>query len=213
MELKITQNLKKYINFKDGFFIEAGAYDGLFQSNTLYLEKELNWTGLLIEPNFINYLLCLKNRPNIKTINCGLVSFKTYLKKKTVLLENNASPMDKIISSGIFNKFNKIFSSKKLTQINVLPLTILLQKLNIKKVDLLSLDVEGYELNALKGINFTDIEISYICIEVWSKDKENIFNFLENKNYKLISNLSNFNKNDYPKWSGDHNDYLFKLSK
>ena len=26
-----------------------GAYDGLFQSNTLFLEKDLNWKGTLIE--------------------------------------------------------------------------------------------------------------------------------------------------------------------
>lgn len=213
MKLNIISNLKKYINFKDGFFIEAGAHDGLFQSNTLYYEKELNWTGLLIEPNFINYLLCLKNRSNTKTINCGLVSFDTYLKKKKILLENNASPMDKIVFDGLFNKLKIIFLKKKLTPINVIPLHILLKNLGIKKVDLLSLDVEGYELDTLKGINFKETEITYICIEVWSKDKNKIFNLLKNENYKLISDLSNFNKNDYPKWSGNHNDYLFKLSK
>ena len=32
-----------------GFFIECGANDGQFRSNTLELEMERNWTGLLIE--------------------------------------------------------------------------------------------------------------------------------------------------------------------
>lgn len=32
-----------------GFFLEAGALDGEFISNTLYLERELGWTGLLVE--------------------------------------------------------------------------------------------------------------------------------------------------------------------
>ena len=36
---------------KNGFFIEAGAYDGEIASNTLLFELEHNWTGLLIEPN------------------------------------------------------------------------------------------------------------------------------------------------------------------
>ena len=36
---------------KNGFFIEAGAYDGEIGSNTLLFELEHNWTGLLVEPN------------------------------------------------------------------------------------------------------------------------------------------------------------------
>ncbi|KAG7168827.1 Star-like 13 [Homarus americanus] len=32
-----------------GFFLEAGALDGEFISNTLYLEQQLGWTGLLVE--------------------------------------------------------------------------------------------------------------------------------------------------------------------
>ena len=36
---------------KNGFFIEAGAYDGENLSNTLLFEAKLNWTGLLVEPN------------------------------------------------------------------------------------------------------------------------------------------------------------------
>ena len=30
------------------FFIEAGAFDGAFLSNSLYLEMKHNWTGLLV---------------------------------------------------------------------------------------------------------------------------------------------------------------------
>ena len=36
---------------RNGFFIEAGAYDGEKFSNTLFFELKQRWTGLLIEPN------------------------------------------------------------------------------------------------------------------------------------------------------------------
>ena len=36
---------------KNGFFIEAGAFDGENFSNTLLFELKHNWTGLLVEPN------------------------------------------------------------------------------------------------------------------------------------------------------------------
>ena len=46
----INQNIFKN-RIKNGFFIEAGAYDGEVFSNTLFYELKQNWTGLLIEPN------------------------------------------------------------------------------------------------------------------------------------------------------------------
>lgn len=33
----------------NGFFIECGALDGEYLSNTLYMERVLNWEGILIE--------------------------------------------------------------------------------------------------------------------------------------------------------------------
>ena len=62
----IDDKLEKYLDFRNGFFVEAGAYDGVDQSNTYYLEKEKGWNGILIEPIFENarrlfYLLKKEN--------------------------------------------------------------------------------------------------------------------------------------------------------
>jgi hypothetical protein len=57
--IPLQDKLNKIINNKKGFFIELGENDGLFQSNTAFFEKELDWTGLLIEPSFkkgMNYV-------------------------------------------------------------------------------------------------------------------------------------------------------------
>ena len=44
----IDNYLKQKTN---GIFLEVGAVDGVSLSNTLFFERERNWTGLLIEPN------------------------------------------------------------------------------------------------------------------------------------------------------------------
>ena len=46
----------------NGFFIEAGAANGAWQSNTLYLETTLGWSGLLIEPNKHCFEICKEIR-------------------------------------------------------------------------------------------------------------------------------------------------------
>ena len=58
-------------NKKNGFFIEAGAYDGEVYSNSLLFEKKLNWTGLLVEPNPDNFKSLLsKNRKSYSIETC-----------------------------------------------------------------------------------------------------------------------------------------------
>ena len=59
----LDKKMLKYINFKNGFYIEIGAHDGIINSNTYYYEKNLNWRGILVEPS--NYFENLKkNRSN-----------------------------------------------------------------------------------------------------------------------------------------------------
>ena len=68
-----------------------------------------------------------------------------------------------------------------------------------------------YELEVLKGIDFTKQTINYILIEVYEKDRNAILSFMEDKGYVLIGNISNFTKETHPNWDGTHNDYLFKI--
>jgi hypothetical protein len=37
-------------NKRNGFFLDSGAADGVYLSNTLKLEKEFGWTGICVEP-------------------------------------------------------------------------------------------------------------------------------------------------------------------
>lgn len=67
--------LKPFLDFKRGFFIEAGANDGVAQSNTLYFERYAKWGGLLIEPIPELAMKCKLNRPKCIVENCALVPF------------------------------------------------------------------------------------------------------------------------------------------
>lgn len=57
-------NEKYFKNKMNGVFIELGAVDGIYISNTKYLEDNFNWTGLLIEPNYKEFKKLEINRTN-----------------------------------------------------------------------------------------------------------------------------------------------------
>ena len=59
---------------RGGVFIEAGAYDGLCQSNTWHLERRLGWRGLLVEPVPESADLCRRFR-RAPVERCALGSF------------------------------------------------------------------------------------------------------------------------------------------
>ena len=75
-------------------------------------------------------------------------------------------------------------------------LTELLEKSNAPKlIDFLSLDVEGAELDVLKGIDFERYNFRFMLIEIRNFDRIN--QFLKDYNYRFIEKLS-------------IHDYLFK---
>lgn len=57
-----------------GFFVESGAHDGTSLSNTVFLEANRNWTGLLVEanPQLFEMLMSSSNRTASRAINACL---------------------------------------------------------------------------------------------------------------------------------------------
>lgn len=205
---KIDLEFIKYFNFQNGFFIEAGSNDGISMSNTCLLEREYGWTGLLIEPNPIKYKECVNNRPNSIVENCALVSHNY----KGLFAEGSFAHTDVdnsmggiILDEGDFCDdkliYYKEIAKKEQTIIKVPAhtLTYLLEKHNISHIDFISLDVEGYEISVLNGLDFNKFSPSYFLIETTTLEnrKKVIFEYMKEKNYEIVNQVSD-------------NDFLFK---
>ena len=52
-----------------GLFVEIGGYDGKLFSNTLFLEKERDWAGLVVEANPYTYKIMLKRNRKCNMVN------------------------------------------------------------------------------------------------------------------------------------------------
>lgn len=193
LDLKLRPYLK---NIKNGFFVEAGANDGVKQSNTYYFEKYLGWKGLLIEPIPEIFERCRKNRPNSLTENYALVA-PDYPNNTIIMRYSNLMSVvkggmrtkedeDKHIENGCRLKNLKTYE----VNVPASTLTAILDKNSVKKIDLLSLDVEGYELPALQGLDYNRYRPTYILVEARYKDE--ITNFLTKQSYKAIANFNEY---------------------
>lgn len=169
------------LNYKrDGFFIEVGAGDGVNFSNTYLLEKNFNWSGILIEPNKTFFESCLKSRKskvlNKLLLDRGDITLKFYEKifgefsHAEGFGNKNASEVKSQYDVETI-KFDEIFDLKEIS----------------KKIDFLSIDTEGSEVEILRSIDFSKYLPKVICIEHNFNRKNRVFfkKYLTNKGYKL----------------------------
>lgn len=201
--IPLDKKLNDIFNGKsNGFYIELGANNGILQSNTAFFEKTKNWKGILIEPSLKGYEACRINRPNSICLNAACVS-DSYA-ENTIKGDFTSGHL----MSSIYGK--RLQQETSLCEVKVDTLTNILNTYHDhSKIDLLSLDVEGYELNVLKGLDLNIYRPHYMLIEVYNIDFDEIVDFLKRHKYTLVCNFSNYSKETNPRWDGTHNDYLF----
>jgi hypothetical protein len=55
-----------------GYFVDVGAGDGVFASNTFFLERQRCWKGIAIEPAAKEYPKLEHQRPGCTVVSCPL---------------------------------------------------------------------------------------------------------------------------------------------
>lgn len=198
----------------NGFFVEVGALDGFGASNTWFFEKERNWSGLLIEPNPVEFNK-MSNHPRELSYkeNCAISDIEQEITFLSIEGPCNVlSGIKEFYNDQHNDRINKelemyqnypegheLYSRKEEIKMNSVKLQSLFDKYDIKHVDLISIDVEGAELQVLNSIDFDKTKIDVLLIENnYGLEKET--EFLNNKGYKLLGNIqwdSVFVKNDF----------------
>ena len=173
----LDRKIIPYLPKSGGFFVEAGANDGIRQSNTYYLEKRRGWTGLLVEPIPRLASKCRTNRKNSIVEECVLVAPENMgqeieivdLDLMTAVVEGFSDTSEMLSRILLAEQVQKIKSNK----ISVISSSLdsLLELHQKYEIDLLSLDVEGFELEVLKGLDLKKFTVSVILIETINLDQ------------------------------------------
>lgn len=195
--------LQKYLCCENGFFIEVGANDGYSQSNTYFLEKYRGWTGVLVEGIPDLYEKCRRLRTRSSVFNCALVS--PDYEKPTVTMHfaglmsmvdgalRSAEAQQKHISDAVaLQTLQRVYTIESPAR----TLESVLDSIeNLTTIDFFSLDVEGYEMNVLKGMNLSKYHPRYILVE--TRFYEEVRSLLTSFGYEVVDKLT-------------HHDYLFR---
>ncbi len=149
-----------------GFFIEAGAYDGVSYSTTYLLER-IGWRGLLVEPIPHKAESCCRNRPRSHVVQAALGSSNSDEGIEFTFAEDpRGGGMLSFLQAdkGHIERCRSEQCELQTIRVPMRTLNNLLDGLT-QTVDFLSLDLEGAELDALRGFDIAKFTPKMILLE------------------------------------------------
>jgi FkbM family methyltransferase len=185
---------------KDGVCVEVGGYDGITGSNTYFFEG-LGWQCLIIEPmpDFCKKIIASRKSEVIEVAASDVKGeTKFYIAEGVETLSTmkyDTRHFERIFKDGA-NGIREILVQTDL-------LDSIFQLKGFSNIDFLTLDVEGNEMSALRGMSFDNIRPRILIIEDGSFGANSeVYEFMLSKNYVR------FRRTGCNDWYADRNDQL-----
>ena len=178
--------------YKNGFYVDVGAHDGITINNTLYFEKNNNWCGINIEPIKKIFDKLVINRPNNINLNYAICNNDGetdffcnigYTEMLSGIKDNfDIRHLDRLQSENIEHG-----SITEVIKVETKKLETILHENDISHINYLSIDVEGSEFEVIKSINFDKVFIDVIGFENnYDNVSVPIVEYLQNKGFIII---------------------------
>ena len=143
---------------RGGWFVDVGAHDGVFVSNTLLLEQRFGWNGLCVEGDPDNFALLRRNRRVACVHACldaqeGTVEFAKMGAWSGIVTAENRDQVRANPEAEVIRVRTRTLASV-LAEHGVPP-----------EPDYLSMDIEGAEERVLAGFDFSRHRFKCLTIE------------------------------------------------
>lgn len=165
---------------REGLFVDVGANHYQTASKTFYLESNLGWSGLAIEPQTKFAAEYTKFRPRTRF----LPFFVSDVSNETARLYiiNNAS----MVASSNREFVKKFGEPDEARDVPTITLTDLLDAEGVRRIDFLSIDIELHEPQALKGFEIDRFKPSLVCIEALLPVRQQILDYFAEHGYLVV---------------------------
>lgn len=163
---------------RDGVFVEVGANDPVAGSQTWLLEHN-GWRGVLVEPqaSLCEKLRSARPRSQVFQVACSCPGSEGEADLILTEFDGNATLKPQRDSHGI----NYVGAER----VRITTLDSVLQAAGVSHIDFLSLDVEGHEIEVMRGLDFAKYKPDLILIEDGVRNLAK-HNFLKSCGYKLV---------------------------
>ncbi len=176
--------LINYFPNDKGFYLDIGCHDPFRYSNTLCLYRK-GWNGINIDANPDNIIRFNKYRKRDINI-CALISNATKPLEYCFYNDHALNGVhDDKRKDFLLNKGYRILKTEI---INAISLNKVLEENKCEKIDLISIDVEGHELEVLNSINLDFYFVELIMVEE-NNNRNVLKNLLDKFNYSLIKRI------------------------
>jgi FkbM family methyltransferase len=156
---------------RDGFFVEVGAYDGVVLSNTFFLET-IGWRGILVEPHPEKAGRCRENRPRATVFECAAVGRGTGTHVTFDLVEGGEVYSTSAMSPEHQARLQTYGLKARQIVVAARTLDSILEEAQLPRLDYVSIDVEGAELEVLNGFDLSRWRPAIVMIEVNARTRK-----------------------------------------
>ena len=153
---------------RNGFFVEVGAFDGVNLSNTYHFEQ-IGWTGVLIEPDPDKAALCRTNRPGSKTYQCAAAGSPEITEITFYRVEAGEVYSTTELTGDHARRVEQMGLASSAMSVPARTLDAILQEARASTPDFVSIDVEGAEMEVLRGFDIGRWKPKVVLIESNSK--------------------------------------------
>ncbi|MDH1623631.1 FkbM family methyltransferase [Pseudomonas chengduensis] len=181
-------------NKRDGFYVDVGAHHPYKYSNTYLLHRK-GWTGINIDPSPLTIELFDRHRKEDINLNFAISQVNGLL-DFFVFQDGAYNTLSKEMANSV--QKNTGVKIKNVIKVEARRLEdVLMDELpSGKKIDLMSIDVEGLDLDVLKSNNWTAYSPDVLLVESqWMTLVEvldgEIYQYITQRNYTLYSKLIN----------------------
>ncbi len=167
---------------RNGFFLDVGCASPVENSNSYYLEKHLDWSGIAVDALGEFAAAWQRKRPRSRFFNFLVSDHSDSVESfyRSELRGTSSAQKERMKGPGGQQvKFDEL-------KVPTITLTKLLEQNNVSRIDFLSMDIEGFEPIALAGFDIERFRPALACVEVKPAVRQKILDYFAAHGYRRV---------------------------